>query len=188
MTGTTGEATTWKEEGAAISSDLARAYGGDHIQVSSSAFCCLDETEQRPEDLNKIRGMIPEYLADQEAYVVLVTSLINYDERVKNRPPFNRYVDVEAPNAAVELGGVFFDKKGDPVEAFHKTTKRRVEALLRAEDLSKIARSPRDEGGEVVVVCGYSDSRIPSLNTVLSSGYVNTLVTDEGTLEKVFPQ
>jgi len=186
MIGLTGEGGKWPLEASAICHDLAGLYGGRVLSLASPAF--FGGGPSMPPGVAKIRKKIDQFLRAEDTFVVALTTLRS--SKSSSTGGLKRYAEIDVAGSSVELSGLFLDRKGEPVSPRLKPDGEPAQTLVPLEQLHAIAEAGRDRDrakarGEVIVVCGYSESRTDPLAVVIRAGLVNTLVTDTATRDTV---
>jgi methylglyoxal synthase/DNA-binding transcriptional regulator LsrR (DeoR family) len=186
MIGLTGEGGKWPLEAYAICHDLAGLYGGDVLGLASPAF--FSGGSSMPPGVTKIRETIDQFLRAGDCFVVTLTTLRPY--KTGSLGGLRRYPEIDVSGSSVELCGLFLDRNGRPISPRLAPSGEEAQILLPFEQLRAIAESGRDSDrtrrrGEVIIVCGYSESRTDPLAAVIRAGLVNTLVTDRATRDSV---
>jgi len=193
MIGLTGEGGNWRIEAPVIAHDLARIHGTERTVpplASPAFFVTKPEQPLGPPGVVEIRDLIKRYLEDREAFVIALTALRPWPSGTSpSDSRGRRYQDIEAPDAHVELCGLFLDREGRPATPYWALppgatgSREPVHTLMTFDLLKRIAdagrgRSREERRGEVIVICGHSKTRAQCLRSKIKAQIVNTLITD----------
>jgi methylglyoxal synthase len=189
MIGLTGEGGKWPLEAYAICHELAYLYGAHVLSLASPAFFGGGPSTTPPPDVLKIRKTIDEFLEQDDSFVVALTTL--RPSKTSSIGGLKRYPEIDVSGSNVELSALFLDRKGRPVSARFTPSGEEAQTAVSVEKLRAIAEAGRADDrarrrGEVIVVCGYNESRTDPLAAAIKAGLVNTLVTDTATRNSVF--